>query len=110
MDTRTLDEQRLQFSNRPLIAMPIAGMIAWGVAGIAGYLLPARSAALVLFIATGMIAYLGMLISRFTGENFLDRSRPMNSFDALFLYTVGGSLLCTRSRFRSFSWIARRYR
>jgi hypothetical protein len=40
-----------------------------------------------------MIAYLGMFISRFTGENFLDRSRPSNSFDALFFYTVGQSLL-----------------
>jgi hypothetical protein len=93
MDKRTLDEQRREFSNRPLIATPIAGMFAWGIAGIAGYILPTRGAALVLFIATGLIAYLAMGISRFTGENFMDRSRPMNGFDALFLYTAGMSLL-----------------
>ena len=94
MDTRPLDEQRRDFAARPLIAMPIAGAIAWSIVAIAGYCLPVRQAALVLFIATGMIAYLGMFISRFTREDFLDRTRPMNSFDALFLHTVGMSFLC----------------
>ncbi len=93
MDSRSLDEQRAEFANRPLIATPIAGMIAWTIVGVAGYLLPTRQAALVLFIATGMIVYLGMFISRFTGENFMDRSKPMNSFDVLFLYTCGMSFL-----------------
>jgi hypothetical protein len=93
MDSGSLDEQRREFASRPLIATPIAGAIAWSVVGIAGYFLSLRSAALVLFIATGMIPYLGMLISRFTGENFLHRSKPMNSFDALFLYTCGMSFL-----------------
>jgi hypothetical protein len=93
MDSGSLDEQRREFASRPLIATPIAGAIAWSVVGIAGYFLSLRSAALVLFIATGMIPYLGMLISRFTGENFLHRSKPMNSFDVLFLYTCGMSFL-----------------
>jgi hypothetical protein len=91
---RSLEEQRHEFASRPLIAMPVAGIIAWTVVGIAGYFLPLRPAAVVLFIATGMIAYLGMFISRFTGENFLDRSKPMNRFDALFLHTTGMSFLC----------------
>jgi hypothetical protein len=47
----------------------------------------------VLFIATGSIVYLGMLISKFTGENFLDRNRPQNTFDRLFFLTVGQALL-----------------
>jgi len=89
----SLDEQRREFASRPLIATPIAGVIAWTVVGVAGYLLPVRQASLVLFVATGMIAYLGMFISRFTGENFMDRSKPMNSFDKLFLYTAGMSFL-----------------
>jgi hypothetical protein len=93
VETRTLDEERREFASRPLIATPIAGMIAWFAVGVAGYLLPTRLAAMVLFIATGMIVYLGMFISRFTGENFMDRSRPMNSFDKLFLYTAGMSFL-----------------
>ena len=93
MEAASLDEQRREFASRPLIATPIAGLIAWTAVGIAGYLLPIRQASLVLFIAAGMIAYLAMFISRFTGENFLDRSKPMNSFDKLFLYTAGASFL-----------------
>jgi hypothetical protein len=91
--TRSLDAQRAEFSARPLIATPIAGTIAWAIVGIAGIILPTRAASFVLFIATGMIVYLGMFISRFTGENFLDRSRPKNEFDALFIYTVAMALL-----------------
>lgn len=48
---------------------------------------------MVLFVATGSIAYLGMFISRFTGEHFLDRSKPPNAFDRLFFHTVGMALL-----------------
>ncbi len=40
-----------------------------------------------------MIVYLGLFISRFTGENFLDKEKPKNAFDALFLYTVAMALL-----------------
>ncbi|MEP7354250.1 MAG: hypothetical protein ABI824_13565 [Acidobacteriota bacterium] len=90
---RSLEEQRREFASRPLLAMPIAGAIAWSVVGCGGMLLPSRAAAMVLFVATGMTLYLGMFISRFTGENFLDRSRPKNAFDALFFFTVGQSLL-----------------
>ena len=61
--------------------------------GLGGYFLPVRQAAIVLFVATGMIVYLAMVISRFTGEKFPDRARPMNRFDALFLHTLGMSLL-----------------
>ena len=91
--TRSLELQRDEFSSRPLIATPIAGAIAWSVVGVAGALLPTRPASLVLFVATGMIVYLAMFISKFTGENFLDRSKPKNTFDALFFYTVAMSLL-----------------
>jgi hypothetical protein len=93
MDNRPLDEQRRDFSSRQLIAMPIAGMIAWIIVGLGGYFLPVQQAAIVLFVATGMIVYLAMFISRFTDEKFPDSSRPMNRFDALFLHTLGMSLL-----------------
>jgi hypothetical protein len=92
-DTRTLEIQREEFSSRPLIATPIAGAIAWSVVGIAGALLPTKPASLVLFVATGMIVYLAMFISKITGEHFLDRSKPKNTFDALFFYTVAMSVL-----------------
>ena len=46
-----------------------------------------------LFIGTGCIAYLGMTLSRFTGEDFLDKKKPMNVFDSLFLHCVAMALL-----------------
>jgi hypothetical protein len=47
----------------------------------------------VLFGATGSIVYLGIFFSRFTGENFLDKRRPKNVFDGLFLHTVAMAVL-----------------
>ena len=93
IETRSLELQREEFSSRPLIASPIAGAIAWLVVGVAGALLPTKPALLVLFVATGMIVYLAMFISKFTGENFLDRSRPKNTFDILFFYMIAMSVL-----------------
>ncbi len=92
-DIRSLDKQREEFSRRRLIATPIAGMIAWGVVAISSPFLSPFAVSMVLFIATGSIVYLGMFISKFTGENFLDKSRPKNTFDTLFFYTVGMSAL-----------------
>jgi hypothetical protein len=92
-NNRSLELQREEFAARPLIATPIAGAIAWAIVGISGMLLPSRPASYVLFIATGMIAYFAMFISKFTGENFLDRTRPRNTFDVLFFYSVGMSVL-----------------
>ncbi len=73
--------------------MPLAGIIAWSAIGVASVFASPAQAVWVVFIGTGMIAYLGMFLSRFTGENFLDRTRPKNTFDALFMHTVGMSLL-----------------
>jgi hypothetical protein len=46
-----------------------------------------------LFIAAGFIAYLGIMLSRFTGENFLDKNKPKNVFDSLFFHCVSTALL-----------------
>ncbi|MEJ0005479.1 MAG: hypothetical protein WDM77_03605 [Steroidobacteraceae bacterium] len=51
MDNRPLDEQRGDFATRRLIAMPVAGLIAWTIVGLGGYFLPVRQAAIVLFAA-----------------------------------------------------------
>lgn len=61
--------------------------------GISSLFLSKVAIVWVLFIATGSIAYLGMFISRYTGENFMDKSRPGNTFDTLFLFTVGQAVL-----------------
>jgi hypothetical protein len=90
---RTLEEQRAEFARRRFLAMPLAGTIAWLVVGIAGQLFSPQVAVWTLFIATGSIVYLGLFISRFTGENFTDRSKPKNVFDALFMHSVAQALL-----------------
>jgi hypothetical protein len=91
--SRSLDEQRMEFARRRGLAMPLAGLIAWSIVGVGGATLSPGLEVWLLFIVTGSIAYLGMFISRFTGENFQDRTRPKNAFDALFFHTVGEALL-----------------
>ena len=85
---RTLEQQRIDFANRSFLATPLAGLIAWTVTGIAALILPIYYTVWTLFIATGSIAYLGMFISKFTGENFLDKKKPKNEFDQLFMFTI----------------------
>ncbi len=73
--------------------MPAAGLIVWLVVGLAALVLPVRETVWVFLIGTGSIAYLGMLLSKFTGENFLDKNKPKNTFDNLFFLSVGMALL-----------------
>lgn len=89
---RSLEMQRAEFSHRRMVAMPLAGTIAWAVVAAAGLVLDTFGAAMVLFAATGCIVYLGIFLSKLTGENFTDRTRPKNAFDALFMHTVAMSL------------------
>jgi hypothetical protein len=84
----SLDEHRAHFARSPFLAMPIAGAVAWTAIGIAGLLLPVNLAAWALFIGTGTIFSLGVLVARFTGEDLLGKQRPGNPFDALFMRTV----------------------
>lgn len=90
---RTLEEQKDEFKSKKLLATPIAGLLAWLVVGIAGIFLSPTGKVWLLFIATGSIVYLGMFISKFTGENFLDKNKPKNTFDTLFFLTVGQAIL-----------------
>ena len=78
---RSWDEQRREFAYRRFLAMPLAGAVAWTTIGVAGAFLKPALEVWVLFGATGCILYLGMLFSRFTGENCLDKQRPKNVFD-----------------------------
>jgi len=90
---RTLEEQRIEFTNRKFIATPLAGLIVWLIVGIAGIILPISATVWILFIGTGSIVYLALLLSKFTGENFLDKEKPKNDFDKLFLFTIGQAVL-----------------
>ncbi len=89
----SLDQQRELFKQRRFLAMPLAGTIMWALVGASSLFLSPTYTVWVLFIATGCIAYLGILLSRFTGEHFLDKSRPKNTFDSLFFHSVFMSLL-----------------
>ncbi len=91
--SRTLEEQRREFASRKFLATPLAGLIVWLIVGIAGLTLPITATVWILFIGTGSIVYLGMFISKFTGENFMDKKKPKNTFDTLFLFTVGQAVL-----------------
>lgn len=90
---RSLDEQRAEYARRRGLAMPLAGMIVWTLIGVAGAFLPPILAVWSLFIGAGFIAYLGIVLSRFTGENFMDKKRPKNAFDSLFFHCVAMALL-----------------
>jgi hypothetical protein len=90
---RSLEEQRLEYSQRRFLAMPLAGTLAWAIVGMAGIFMKPFPATITLFCATGSIAYLGIWFSRFTGENFMDKTKPKNTFDTLFLLTVLMALL-----------------
>lgn len=85
---KTLEEQKAEFKKRKLIAMPIAGTLAWLAIGASSLYLSPEHTVWVLFIATGSIVYLGMFISKLTGENMTDRKKPKNVFDSLFFLTI----------------------
>ena len=92
-NSRTLEEQKEEFKKKALLASPIAGLIAWSVVCISGLFFSDTIMVWVLFIATGSIVYLAMGISKFTGENYLDKTKPKNTFDHLFFLTVAQAIL-----------------
>jgi len=90
---RTLEQQKEEFKQKKLLASPIAGLIAWLTVGISGLIFPDKITVWVLFLATGSIVYLAMGISKLTGEDYLDKKKPKNTFDTLFFLTVAQAIL-----------------
>ena len=90
---QTLEQQRAEFSSRRFLAMPLSGAICWLIAGVISVFVSALWAALVLFIATGSIVYVAMLVARFTGEDLFRKSKAKNTFDGLFFRCLGMALL-----------------
>src|SRR5690606_31824966 len=90
---RTLEVQKEEFKQSKLLATPLAGLIAWLTVFISGVFFTDQITVWVLFIATGSIVYLGMGVSKLTGENFLDKSKPKNTFNTLFFYTAAQAIL-----------------
>src|SRR5690606_21564752 len=90
---RTLEEQKAEFKSKKLLASPIAGLIAWLIVATSGIFFPDNITAWVLFIASASIVYLAMGLSKLTGEDYLDESKPKNTFDNLFFLTVAQAIL-----------------
>ncbi|MCV2370767.1 DUF7010 family protein [Roseateles oligotrophus] len=89
----TLEQQREEYASRRFLAMPLAGTIAWTIIGLVGWLGTPYQAVMTLYFGAGAIFYLGVLLSRFTGENLLAKNKPKSDFDKLFISTVMMSLL-----------------
>ncbi|WP_439153351.1 DUF7010 family protein [Winogradskyella sp.] len=90
---RSLEEQRIEFLKQKFLATPLSGLIVWTVIGITGVFFSDFISVWSIFIGTGSIVYLGLFLSKFTGENFLDKSKPKNEFDTLFLFTAAQAIL-----------------
>jgi hypothetical protein len=88
----TIDQELQQYRHRRFLAMPLAGTLAWAGVLLGGLLLEARWHLLLVFVLTGGIAYLGMGLSKLTGEDFLAKKNK-NRFDGLFMLCVGQALL-----------------
>jgi len=101
---RTLEEQRIEFSNQKFLATPLAGIIVWTIIGLIGVFFSDFIAVWSIFIGTGSIVYLGLFLSKYTGENFLDKSKPKNEFDILFFFYCWTSNSCI---FNSYSILPR---
>jgi len=90
---RTLDEQREEYSHQRFLAMPLTGAAVWLVVAVASLFLTPVQTVWILFVGTGSIAYIAMFVSKLTGENFLDKSKPKNTFNTLFFYSMFSSLV-----------------
>ena len=92
-EERSLEAQRQEFSERRFLAVPLDAAIVWTIVGFGGAWLSPIGAVWTLFIGTGSIIYLGLFVSKFTGEDLLDKSKPKNTFDRLFILTMAQALL-----------------
>lgn len=89
----SLDQQLQQFRQRRFLAMPLAGTIAWVLILLAGQLLAPRWHVLASYVLTGCIAYLGMGLSKLTGEDFMASANRANPFSKLFMLSMAQALL-----------------
>jgi hypothetical protein len=87
-EIKTLEQQRAAFTSRRFLATPLSGLICWAIIGIGSIFLNDFHSVMLLFVATGSIVYLAMMISKLTGEPFFRKEK--NPFDRLFF---GGLLM-----------------
>ncbi|MFB2648347.1 DUF7010 family protein [Shewanella mangrovisoli] len=94
MQHQSLDQQLIEYRQKRALAMPLSGMMVWGLLFILSFILPASQMVMATFIGTGSIVYLAMGVSRLTGENIsFKKSTERNWFETVFLAAVGMSFL-----------------
>jgi hypothetical protein len=91
--TASLEQQLQAFRSRRFLAMPLAGTIVWALILVAGQVLAPRWHLLTTFVLTGCIAYLGMGLSKLTGEDFMAQENRGNAFNKLYMLCMGQALL-----------------
>ncbi|MCP4092418.1 MAG: hypothetical protein GY747_03125 [Planctomycetes bacterium] len=89
---RTLEEQREEYAHRRFLATPLTGTVVWFAVAVSSLFLSPVQTVWILFVGTGSIGYISLFVSKFTGEDFLDKSKPKNTFNSLFFYGVFSSL------------------
>lgn len=87
----TLEQHRAAFTARRFLNVPLAGLLCWAVVGLVSPWLNDFQATILLFIATGSIVYVGMLLSKVTGVPFFHKEN--NPFDRLFMVGMTQALL-----------------
>jgi len=81
----SLEEQRIEFTNRKFLATPLAGLIIWAIIGIISLFFSAKVTVWTLFVGTGSIVYLGLFLSKFlTGTMWLPFSWIINHWAGIF--------------------------
>jgi hypothetical protein len=93
MNPQNLDQHLADFRSRRLLAMPTAGLIAWLSVAVASPWLSPVGKVWWLFIATGSVFGIALLIAPLFGEDLLGRRRARNPFDGLFFSALVGAWL-----------------
>lgn len=75
----SLENLRADFerTSKRSMSMPIAGAIAWTVAGIMSFVLEYRFSLIALFLCTGMIFPIAIGIGKLRGEELLSNTNPL---------------------------------
>jgi hypothetical protein len=92
-DMLSLEQHRANFANRRFLALPLAGTLVWFLIGACAPFLSEHAKVMSVWLGTGSIFYLGLIFSRFTGENFIAQGKQKNPFDRLFMCAIVMSLL-----------------
>ena len=92
-NTLTLEQQRIAFSKKRFLAMPLAGSIVWTIIGIIGATMPPVWQVWSVWIGCGSIVYLGMALAPILGEDFFNKQTPNNAFNHLFMVGLVMALL-----------------